>query len=167
MTLGNWKRWILNVIVVIAIYLVVSIWQSRDLIPTKKDAPEFQLSNIYGSIVNLNDFNNERVLLYFFAPWCKICDLNITNLNWLKKLRGNAVNILAIAVSYNDLKSINSFVKRNNLDVPVLIGSNKITDSYQITAFPTIYTINEAGEIISATVGYTSLLGLWLRTFYN
>ena len=167
MTFGNWKRWILNLIVVIAIYLAFSIWQSRDLIPNKKNAPEFQLSNIYGSIVNLNNFHGERVLLYFFAPWCKICDLNITNLNWLKKLRGNAVNILAIAVSYKDLKSINSFVKSNNVDVPVLIGSNKITNSYQITAFPTIYILNEDSEIISATVGYTSLFGLWLRTFYN
>ncbi len=167
MIFGNWKRWLINVIVVIAIYLAVSAWHSRGLIANKKNAPKFQLSNIYGSIVNLNDFHGERVLLYFFAPWCKICDLNVTNLNWLKKLRGNAINILAIAISYNDLKSINSFVKRNDLDVPVLIGSNKITNSYQITAFPTIYTINEASEITSATVGYTSLLGLWLRTFYN
>tara|TARA_B100000676_G_C18016883_1_gene810180 strand:+ start:156 stop:659 length:504 start_codon:yes stop_codon:yes gene_type:complete len=167
MTFGNWKRWLINGIVVIAIFLAFSVWNSRGLIPNKKSAPNFQLSNIYGSIVNLNEFHGERVLLYFFAPWCKICDLNVNNLNWLKKLRGNAVNIIAIALSYNDLKSINSFVQRNNLEVPVLIGSNKIANSYQIKAFPTIYTLNEVGEIISATVGYTSLLGLWLRTFYN
>ena len=167
MTFGKWKRLLINGILVIAIFLAVSVWQSRDLIPNKINAPEFQLFNIYGSFVNLNDFRGKRVLLYFFAPWCKICDLNVNNLNWLKKLRGNAVNIVAIALSYNDLKSINSFVGRNNLDVPVLIGSTEIIKSYQINAFPTIYILNETGQIVSSTIGYTSLLGLWLRTFYN
>ena len=151
----------------IVIYLVVSFWHSRDLIPTKKNAPEFQLSNITGSFVNLHELRGERVLLYFFAPWCKICDLNVSNLNWLKKLRGNSVIIIAVALSYNDLNSIQSFVERNNLEVQVLIGSHEITNSYQITAFPTIYTINKNGEIVNSTVGYTSIIGLLLRTFYN
>tara|TARA_Y100001970_G_C14092067_1_gene780585 strand:- start:177 stop:680 length:504 start_codon:yes stop_codon:yes gene_type:complete len=166
-TFGSWKKWIINGIVVIAIYFAFSVWHSRELIPNKKNAPEFQLSNIFGSLVNLNEFRGERVLLYFFAPWCKICDLNVNNLNWLKKLRGKEVQIIAIALSYNNLNSIESFVDRNNLEVPVLLGSNEIINSYQIKAFPTIYTLNETGLIVSSTVGYTSIIGLLIRSFYN
>ena len=166
MILGTWKKLLINVIVVISIFLVVSKWHSRNLISDKKKAPAFQLSNISGLNVKLNDFRGQRVLMYFFAPWCKICDLSISNLNWVKKLRGKeSVTLLAIALSYKDLQSIKSFIEKNNLNVPVLLGTPEIINAYRISAFPTIYALNEYGEIDSSTVGYTSILGLWWRTF--
>ena len=166
MILGTWKKLLINVIVVISIFLVVSKWHSRNLISEKKKAPAFQLSNISGLNVKLNDFRGQRVLMYFFAPWCKICDLSISNLNWVKKLRGKeSVTLLAIALSYKDLQSIKSFIEKNNLNVPVLLGTPEIINAYRISAFPTIYALNEYGEIDSSTVGYTSILGLWWRTF--
>ena len=165
MTFGTRKRWLLNGVIVIAIFLGVSTWQSRNLIALKKQAPEFELATISGLKVSLNDFHGKRVLLYFFAPWCKICDISISNLDWIKSLRGEeSVSLLAIALSYNDLHSIKSFIKRNNLNVPVLIGTSEIINSYRISAFPTIYVVNESGRIDSSTVGYTSVLGLWWRT---
>jgi len=164
-TFGTRKRWLLNGVIVIAIFLGVSTWQSRNLIALKKQAPEFELATISGLKVSLNDFHGKRVLLYFFAPWCKICDISISNLDWIKSLRGEeSVSLLAIALSYNDLHSIKSFIKRNNLNVPVLIGTSEIINSYRISAFPTIYVVNESGRIDSSTVGYTSVLGLWWRT---
>ena len=166
MTFGTRKRWLLNGVIVIAIFLAISTWQSRDLIALKKQAPAFRLPTISGFNVKLNDFRGKRVLLYFFAPWCKICDLSISNLNWVKTLRGKeSVTLLAIALSYKDLQSIKSFIERNDLNIPVLIGTPEIINSYRITAFPTIYTVNESGKIDSSTVGYTSVLGLLWRTF--
>ena len=165
MTFGTWKRWLLNGVIVLAIFFTVSTWQSRNLLSLKNQAPSFQLPAISGLNVKLNDFRGKRVLLYFFAPWCKVCDLSISNLNWVKILLGEEnVSLLAIALSYKDLQSIKSFVDRNNLEVPVLIGTPNITNSYQINAFPTIYVVNESGRIVSSTVGYTSFLGLWWRT---
>ena len=165
MTFGTWKKWLLNVIIVIAIFLAVSIWNTRNLISDKKQAPTFELSSISGLNVKLNDFRGKRVLLYFFAPWCKICDLSISNLNWVKKLPGKEkVTLLSIALSYKDIQSIKNFIERNDLKVPVLLGTHEIINSYRISAFPTIYSVNESGEIDSSTVGYTSILGLWWRT---
>ena len=165
MTFGNWKRWIINGVIVIAIFLTVSTWQSRNLISLKRQAPTFQLPTITGLNVNLYDFRGQRVLLYFFAPWCKICDLSVSNLNWMRTILGeDSIAILAIALSYNDLQSIKSFIERNDIKVPVLIGTPQIVNSYRINAFPTIYVVNENGEIYSSTVGYTSILSLLLRT---
>ena len=165
MTFGNWKRLLINGVIVIALSIGVSTWQSSNLISDKKSAPQFTLPTISGLNVSLNDFAGKRVLLYFFAPWCKICDLSISNLNWLKSLRGEeSLNLLAVALSYDDINSIKSFIKRNNINVPVLIGTSKIINSYRINAFPTIYVVNETGEIYSSTVGYTSILSLLLRT---
>ena len=66
--------------------------------------------------------------------------------------------------NWSDLQSIKSFIKRNDLEVPVLIGTPQIVNSYRINAFPSIYVVNETGEIYSSTIGYTSILGLLLRT---
>ena len=113
----------------------------------------------------MEDLRGRRVLLFFFAPWCKVCDLSISNLNWVKKLSGEeSVALFAVALSYKDLQSVESFLERNALEVPVLRGTQEILKSYRIRAFPTVYVLNESGKIDGSTVGYTTTLGLWWRT---
>ena len=105
------------------------------------------------------------MLLYFFAPWCKVCELSISNLNWVRKLRDEElVSILAVAISYTELQNVEAFLERNVLDVPVLLGTPELLNSYRIRAFPTVYTLNESGKIDGSTVGYATILGLWWRT---
>ena len=165
MTFGNWKRWLLNAAIILAVFLAVNAWQGKDLVSNQVSAPSFRLPAISGDSVALEDFQGRRVLLYFFAPWCKVCDFSIGNLNWVRKLRGeDSAALLAVALSYDDLQSVNSFVERNPLEVPVLLGTPELFKSYRIRAFPTVYTVNKSGEVDGSTVGYATTLGLWWRT---
>ena len=165
MIFGNWKRWLLNGAIILAVFMAVSSWQGKDLVSNQVPAPSFRLPALSGDSVALEDFQGRRVLLYFFAPWCKICDFSIGNLNWVRKLRGeDSVALLAVALSYDDLHSVKSFLERNTLDVPVLLGTPELFKSYRIRAFPTVYTVNKSGEIDGSTVGYATTLGLWWRT---
>ena len=165
MTFGNWKRWLLNGAIILAVFLAVTAWQGKDLVSNQVPAPLFRLPAFSGDTVALEDFQGRRVLLYFFAPWCKICDFSIGNLNWVRKLRGeDSAALLAVALSYDDLHSVKSFLERNPLDVPVLLGKPEMFKSYRIRAFPTVYTVNKSGEIDGSTVGYATTLGLWWRT---
>jgi len=94
-----------------------------------------------------------------------VCDLSISNLNWVRKLRGEeSVSIFAVALSYTELQSVEAFLERNALDVPVLLGTPELLNSYRIRAFPTVYALNESGNIDGSTVGYATTLGLWWRT---
>ena len=165
MTFGNWKRWLLNGAIILAVFLAVSAWQRKDLVSNQVPAPLFRLPALSGDSVALEDFQGKRVLLYFFAPWCKVCDFSIGNLNWVRKLRAeDSASLLAVALSYDDLNSVKSFLKRNPLDVPVLLGTPELFKSYRIRAFPTVYTVNKSGKIDGSTVGYATTLGLWWRT---
>jgi len=165
MTFGNWKRWLLNGAIIIALFLAVTAWQGKDLVSNQVPAPLFRLPALSGDTVALEDFQGRRVLLYFFAPWCKICDFSISNLNWVRKLRGeDSAALLAVVLSYDDLHSVKSFLERNPLDVPVLLGTHELFKSYRIRAFPTVYTVNKSGKIDGSTVGYATTLGLWWRT---
>ena len=165
MSFGNWKRWLLNGAIILAVFLAVTVWQGKDLVSNQVPAPSFRLPALSGDSVALEDFQGRRVLLYFFAPWCKICDFSIGNLNWVRKLRGeDSAALLAVALSYDDMHSVKSFLERNPLDVPVLLGTHELFKSYRIRAFPTVYTVNKSGEIDGSTVGYATTLGLWWRT---
>ena len=165
MDFGNWKRWLLNGALILTIFLAVTAWQGHNLISKQTPAPSFHLPALNRPPVALEDLRGRRALLYFFAPWCNICDLSISNLNWVRKLRSEkSVSIFAVALSYTDLLSVKEFLKRNALDVPVLLGTPEILNSYRISAFPTVYALNESGNIDGSTVGYVTILGLWWRT---
>ena len=165
MIFGNWKRWLLNGAIILAVFLAVNAWQGKDLVSNQVPAPLFRLPALSGDSVALEDFQGKRVLLYFFAPWCKVCDFSIGNLNLVRKLRSeDSAALLAVALSYDDLQSVNLFVERNPLEVPVLLGTPELFKSYRIRAFPTVYTVNKSGEIDGSTVGYATTIGLWWRT---
>ena len=165
MYFGNWKGWLIKGLAILTIFLAVTAWQGRNLISKQTPAPSFRLPALFGPPVALDDLRGRRVLLYFFAPWCKVCDLNIGNLNLVRKLRSeDSVALFAVALSYIDLQSVEAFLERNSLDVPVLLGTQKLLDAYRIRAFPTVYALDESGNIDGATVGYTTTLGLWWRS---
>ena len=165
MTFGNCKRWLVNGVLILAIFLAVTTWQGVDLVSKQKSAPSFRLPTISGAPVALEDLRGRRVLLFFFAPWCKVCDLSISNLNWVRRLWDEkSVSIFAVALSYEELQSVEAFLERNALDVPVLLGTRELLNSYRISAFPTVYVLNESGNIDGSAVGYSSTLGLLWRT---
>ncbi|MEZ7853279.1 MAG: redoxin domain-containing protein [SAR324 cluster bacterium] len=56
------------------------------MIPKQTPAPSFRLPALSGPSVALKDLRGRRVLLYFFAPWCKVCYFSISNLNWVRKI---------------------------------------------------------------------------------
>ena len=63
------------------------------------------------------------------------------------------------AFSYTDLQSFEAFLERNAVDVPVILGTSEQLNSYRISAFPTVYALNESGNIDGSTVGYVTNLG--------
>ena len=165
MSFVNWQRWLLNGVLILAIFLAVTAWRGRDLVSEQTPAPSFRLPTLSGPPITLEDLRGRRVLLFFFAPWCKVCDLSISNLNWVRKFRvEESIAIFAVALSYTDLQSVESFLERNVLDVPVLLGTPELLKSYRIRAFPTVYALNESGKIDGSTVGYATTIGLWWRT---
>ena len=155
----------MNGLLLLTIFVGMTAWQERNLISKQTPAPSFQLTALSGPPIALKNLHGRRVLLYFFAPWCKVCDLSISNLNWVRKLWDEeSVSIFAVAISYKELQSVEVFLEPNTLNVPVLLGTPELLNSYRISAFPTVYVLNEFGHIDGSTVGYSSTFGLWWRT---
>ncbi|MCF6262037.1 MAG: TlpA family protein disulfide reductase [Xanthomonadales bacterium] len=161
-----WLALVFDAVLIISVFLAIGMWQARDLLPpgSEQTAPVFSLPDRQGNIVNLEDFRGKRVVVYFFAPWCKICSLSMHNLVDVAAKRDPDLVILALGVEYQQESEIWAFVDKHELQMPVLLGGSQQMIDWKIQAFPTYYVLNEAGQIISRSVGYSTELGIRWRS---
>ncbi len=163
----RWVSLVLEVALIIAVMLAISWWQNRGALPgADRQAPDFTLQSLDGSPYRLSDFRGKKVVLYFFAPWCSICHLSAPNLKALKASRSpDELQILLVGLSYNNVAELRTFAQDLGLtDIPVLVGNDALMQEYRIKAFPTYFVIDENGKITSRSIGYSTELGLRLRT---
>ncbi len=166
----SWLRRLASVgVQVLAVLLVlwgVGRWQTRRLLPVRTPAPAFSLPALDGTVHSLSEAAGRKVVLYFFAPWCKVCGASSSNVNALRAARSESeLAIYAVGLEWEEGAELGRFAQEHELRVPVLRGNAQIERAYHIDTFPTIYVIDERGAIQDRVLGYTTELGLRLRSW--
>ena len=164
--LPRWARGGAEIILLCVIFWSISRWQTKDLLVQGTLAPPFELNTLDGQVRRLHDAKTESILLYFFAPWCAICNLSIGNLEKLyqTEITSKKLSIFLIALSWNNLEEIKQFVAKHHLTLPLLLGTPELAQLYHIKGFPTYYVLDRKYNIIDKSIGYTTELGLRWRT---
>lgn len=162
----KWASILFEVSIIVLILLLFSWFQNRGTLAADgKQAPDFTLASVAGNTVQLSQLKGKKVLIYFFAPWCSICHMSGGNLNALRIARSNdELEILVIGLSYEFQAEIQDFANELELTMPVLYGNNQQMQDYKIKGFPTYFVIDEEGKVIHRSVGYSTELGMRLRT---
>lgn len=149
----------------IVVLLVVTEWQGRHLLSRAAEAPSFTLESLQGEPVSLESARGKTVVLYFFAPWCSVCRYSSHNIRALRQARSDdEMAIYAVGLGYQRRSEVEQFAHEHQLGVPVLLGNDQILERYNINSFPTIYVIDEQGQVQDRVIGYTTELGLRLRS---
>ena len=156
-----WGRLGTETLVVLVVLWGVTLWQSRNLVSAGALAPDFELRTLDGTVDSLSNHRGEKVVLVFWAPWCTVCGLETGDLSNLNE--DPDITVLSVVLSFEDPDSINTFVEKNEVRYAVLIGTSKISELYNVGAFPTLYLIDEEGRIQSSLVGYTTEYGIRAR----
>ena len=157
----RWARWVMDALFVVAIFMAVNAWQTRH--HTSGDAPAFSLVTLEGELIAKEDLVGKPTLLVFWAPWCRVCELESRNVSWVQSFVGARARVLSIASEYDDVDAVRDYVARNNVDYPVLLGGSQTARAYRVGAFPSAYFLDEEGRVTASVVGYTSTAGLLLR----
>jgi thiol-disulfide isomerase/thioredoxin len=158
---------LLNVAFFVAVFLLLLAFQTRNMLATDgQPAPVLKGITLDGAAYDLADAGDRPALVYFFAPWCKICAASSGNLNRLRRWRDpDDIEIVAVALDWNLAQEVRDYVDRHDLNVTVVLGGVDIRRQWQIQAYPSYYVLDSEHRILRRDIGYSTQLGLWVRAW--
>ena len=158
---------LLNAGLIAAVFFGGLAFQSRNMLPTDaQPAPELRGVTLAAEVYDLADAAARPAMVYFFAPWCRICALSSGNLNRLRRWRDpEDIEIVAVALDWGAAEEVRQYVERHDLNVTVVLGDANVSRQWQIRGFPSYYVLDSEHRIVRRDIGYSTQLGLWLRAW--
>jgi len=158
----------LNILLFVAVFLAISAFQARDMLSTSSTmAPALNGPLLRGGNYDITVAGARPLLVYFFAPWCKFCAASSDNLERLRRMRDDdSLEILTVALDWQDTDEVRDYVDRHDLDLPVVLGDSRIAQDWHVYAFPTYYVLDSDRRIQRRDLGYSTQFGLWWRTWF-
>ena len=159
------RSFLLNAGLMVAVFVAATAFQTRNMLPADEEAaPELRGITLAGSPYDLGEFAGRPALVYFFAPWCKICGASADNLARLRRWReAGSFEIVAVALDWSTAEEVRDYVERHELGVTVLLGDARVRSQWQIYAYPSYYVLDGQHRITRRDIGYSSQFGLWWR----
>jgi peroxiredoxin len=124
----------------------------------RKAAPNFTLADANGAPVKLSDYRGKVVLLNFWATWCGPCKIEIPwFIEFEKTYKDRGFATLGVSMDDDGWKAVKSFVAQKAMNYPVMIGDDRVAQSYGgIDSLPTTFLIDREGRIASTHLGLVS-----------
>lgn len=119
----------------------------RSGIPAGSRAPSFQLPDLQGRQISLDDYSGRRVLIVFSDPTCGPCDAVACDLaRFEREHRNNGLELLMVSrgpVEENRRKAI-----EQGIEFPVVVQPGwNVSKKYGIFATPIAFLVDERGMI--------------------
>lgn len=150
--------------------VVLTAWVARDLftplVPGAR-APAFEVSNLEGAPVALEDHRGEVVLVNIWATWCPPCRDEMPSMQRLyDELEGTDFEILAVSVDAPIGQvgvdgrvggDVAEFAEEMGLTFPILHDrTQQLQYVYQTTGLPESFLLDRNGVIIKRIAGGTA-----------
>ncbi|KGR83825.1 peroxiredoxin family protein [Lysinibacillus odysseyi] len=121
-------------------------------------APDFTLETITGEKVTLSDLKGKKVILNFWATWCRPCQIEMPHLQSYYEDYAKKDNVVIIAANttYNDQgkDKIETFINRLDITFPILLMPDRnIIKTYEVLTIPSTFVIDTEGRIQHHIVG--------------
>jgi peroxiredoxin len=121
-----------------------------------------EVPTLMGETISLNA-QGKTTILYFFAPWCQVCHASIGNLQAIFQ-KNEQLDVIAVAMDFTSHEEVMRFTSQHQLTFPIALGNEAIKQAFEISGYPSYYVLNEENVIIGKSMGYSSELGLYLRS---
>lgn len=124
----------------------------------REKAPAFVLPDLAGKKIALADVvkDNKVTVLNFWGIWCPYCVREMPELVSFYKAHRNR-GLALLAVDYGDQADrVRAYAAEHKLPFPVVLGDQKVINSYNVRGFPTTYLLDRTGVIRDVIVGATT-----------
>lgn len=118
-------------------------------------APDVNMSSLSGHTFNTLQRNNKPLLLTFWATTCSSCVKEMPHLIELQNKLSDELDIVGIAMYYDNIEHIHEMVKRRGLNYDIVFDkSGDIGKAFGgIRLTPTSFLITAQGEVIYQKIG--------------
>jgi len=161
------RSFLINVGVVVVVFVLATAYQSRNMLDADRQAaPDLRGFTLAGEAYDLQSADGKPALVYFFAPWCKICGASAGNLDRIHRWFGpNDFEVVAVALDWASAEAVRDFAERHDFEMPVVLGNAAVRQDWQIYAYPSYYVLDSQHRIARRDIGYSSQFGLWWRAW--
>lgn len=159
----RFSKYVLEAVLLLAVVFGVYQWQTKGLLKTDGTEQLDLVSFIQqdGTVLELSAADSRKKVLYFFAPWCAVCERSINSLDVLDEAE---YQVIRVALDYPDSQSVEDFIERVGVNGRVVFGNQHHKQRFNISAYPTYYVLDSNMTVISRDIGFSTSLGVKLRT---
>ncbi len=145
--------------VIIVIVFAVAFYQQRDMV--KGVAPSISSELISGEFFNIEKaLMQGPVLVYFWGSWCPVCSLVSPAVDSVAE----HYTVLSVALSSGTDDDISLYLKKHGYQFKTLNDQHGIyAQQWGVKVTPSIFIIDQRGNIVFVTTGVSTSWGLKLR----
>ncbi len=147
---------ILKLLLYLLIILLASCGQDiapEEVKPGNK-APGFSLKSLDGTTVTSRSYDQDIVILNFWATYCAPCQKEIPELQEVAATTD--AKVIGIALDQDGLQKIKTYVKRKNVTYTILLGNEKVFRRYNGFSIPYTLVLNRQQQIFKVYRGPTT-----------
>jgi len=146
------KTYGLGVLAFVGIAMIWEWVQPKPQLP--EIAPAFDLRDLDGNSIRLEDLRGGAVVLNFWATWCGPCVREIPEFSRYA-IENPDVTVLGMAME-NDEGLLRRARKKLGIYYPIVPADSATIDAYDISTLPTTVVVDEEGRVSSVHVGAMS-----------
>lgn len=152
------RRWWLDGLLILAVFIGVHLWQTRDT--AEGPAPELAGALLNGKQIDLIDYRGKPVLVYFWATWCPVCKVMDGAINDIAKDHA----VLTVAMQSGNRDDVLEHLRENDLDFPTIVDAGgELSHRWGVSGVPTSFVVDAEGQIDFTVVGLSTEPTLRLR----
>lgn len=129
-------------------------------------APEWKLTDAYGTTHTLSEYRGKTIVLDFWATWCGPC---IRTMPEIQRLHEKYLSNDLIVFGVNSWEESNSstYMKEQGFTYGLLLKGEDIAKTYRVNTLPTVYVIGGDGRILFRSIGVDDNLGSFLAKHFE